>query len=139
MLAPLDWKPFRDVSARSTVGKNRPALDQGASLRSLWRPRPPMTVRGPSGRVYASTALGMRPAHPLRRVAIWVVESTPFEQIVLAAIFLNCAVIAIDSMPARMIEVLLLIAFIMEQLLRILAYGMGWHAGTYVRDPRGAS
>ena len=38
-------------------------------------------------------------------------------------------------MPARTIEVLLLIAFIMEQLLRILACGIGLHAGAYVRDP----
>lgn len=62
-----------------------------------WDP-PAEEVVGQSGKLYASTSLFcLRPYHCLRRLAIEVVESRPFDPIILFAILANCTTMAWES------------------------------------------
>ena len=67
-------------------------------LSALYDPEPPPTVDGPSGRHYHSTSLlCLRPHMEPRRSAIQIVESPPFEPLVMLTIICNCLTMAWES------------------------------------------
>ena len=102
-------------------------------------------VVGPSGKVYRSTSIfclnvWMEP----RRTAIFVIESRPFDPIILVTILCNCATMAWESpldpcctWKAAFIdkcEWTYLFIFTFELVMKILAYGFLMHEGSYLRD-----
>lgn len=104
-------------------------LDSGAS-----------SLVGPSGRLYSNDSWLGSPSWAVRRWAIRIVEASGFESLVLFAIFANCALIAMDSRVddvvryvddaprAKLIhseEDAFVVAFTLESLVRLCAYGPG--------------
>ena len=62
-----------------------------APISTLASSNPPMMAQGPSGWIYHSNSLGcLRPHHFPRRVAINIVESGPFDPLILVTIMANC-------------------------------------------------
>ena len=55
------------------------------------------SLRGPSGRVYSGTSLGLLIWMPPRRYAIMMAESKTFDNIILSIILLNCSTMAWES------------------------------------------
>lgn len=69
-----------------------------APTSALATSNPPQVAQGPSGWVYHSTSLGcLRPHHFPRRIAINVVESGPFDPLILITIMSNCTTMAWSS------------------------------------------
>ena len=102
-------------------------------------------VQGPSGKIYGSTSLvGLRPGDEPRRTAIRLVESRPFDPIILMTILANCGTMAWASpldpcctWKERFIdrcEWVFLGIFTTEMLLKITAYGFMLNRGSYLRD-----
>ena len=102
--------------------------------------------RGPSGRLYSSTSfMCLRPAQQLRYSAIMTVESRFFEPFILLTILANCATMAWESpldppgtLKAKLIndyaEWVYLYIFTAELCVKMLAYGVIGHRGSYLRD-----
>ena len=99
-----------------------------------------------SGRLYEGQSLCFRPADAPRRWAIRLVESRPFDPLVLLTIGANCVLMAWESpldpcctRKADFIaasESVFLAIFTTEMLCKILAYGfLGTGASAYLRDP----
>ena len=64
----------------------------------LERDHPADEVVGDSGKLYISTSLFcLRPHHQPRKSAIYIVESKPFDPIILITIMCNCATMAWES------------------------------------------
>ena len=127
----------------------RSVTDSGpavGTLRDLYGQSPAAEVYGPSGRLYTGTSLCcLRPAQWLRRWAIQLVESKPFDPIILLTIVLNCATMAWESpldpcctRKAAFIDVcewVYLSIFTVEMFVKILAYGFLFNQEAYLRDP----
>ena len=66
-----------------------------APTSTLGGANPPMMAQGPSGWIYHSTSICcLRPFHFPRRVAINIVESPPFDPLILITIMCNCFTMA---------------------------------------------
>ena len=117
-------------------------------LEGLLRRPAAAQVVGPSGRTYSKehTSLwGLRPSHEPRRLAIFIVESRPFDPCVLTVILLNCLTMAWESpldppgtWKAHLIdqcEQIFLYFYTFEMLVKMVAYGVLWHRSAYLRDP----
>ncbi|BFZ10577.1 hypothetical protein BsWGS_13616 [Bradybaena similaris] len=83
--------------------------------------------------------------NPLRKFCIQVVEYKAFEILVLITIFANCVALAIytpypnsDSnyinAALDRIEYVFLVVFLLEGILKIIAYGFVMHQGAYLRN-----
>ena len=83
--------------------------------------------------------------NPLRQVCIRIVEWKPFEWMILLTIFANCVALAIytpfpnnDSnvinQTLERVELIFLVIFTGESVLKILAYGFVFHSGAYLRN-----
>jgi hypothetical protein len=105
----------------------------------------PDEVKGPSGRVYSGEAFScMRPATEPRRTCILLVEHPLFDPIVLCAIMGNCLTMAWESpldpavsWKAGLInfwDACFLIVFTAEMALKMVAYGLLFLQGAYLRD-----
>ena len=102
--------------------------------------------RGIDGRVYGgdSTIFNLPPGYPPRKWAIVLVDAQWFEAIILLTIMTNCLTMAWESpldqpgtYKAHMIlflEHVFLAIFTVELLLKVLAYGLFSHDGSYLRD-----
>ena len=99
-----------------------------------------------SGRLYEGRSLCFWPADAPRRWAIRLVESRPFDPLILVTIGANCVLMAWDSPidpcctpKAKFIassENFFLAVFTLEMLCKILAYGfLGTGPSAYLRDP----
>jgi len=83
--------------------------------------------------------------NPVRKACIRIVEFKPFEWMILLTIFANCVALAIytpypnnDSnyinMTLENVELLFLVIFTLESILKIIAYGFLFHPGAYLRN-----
>ncbi|XP_062842556.1 calcium channel, voltage-dependent, L type, alpha 1S subunit, a [Trichomycterus rosablanca] len=83
--------------------------------------------------------------NPFRRACISIVEWKPFEIIILLTIFVNCVALAVFMpMPEEdtnntnsnleSLEYIFLIIFTLECFLKIVAYGLLFHADAYLRN-----
>ncbi|XP_016371131.1 dihydropyridine-sensitive L-type skeletal muscle calcium channel subunit alpha-1-like [Sinocyclocheilus rhinocerous] len=83
--------------------------------------------------------------NPFRKACINIVEWKPFEIIILLTIFANCVALAVFMpMPEEdtnntnsnleSLEYIFLIIFTMECFLKIVAYGLLFHADAYLRN-----
>ncbi|KAL2090513.1 hypothetical protein ACEWY4_012776 [Coilia grayii] len=83
--------------------------------------------------------------NPFRKACIQIVEWKPFEIIILLTIFANCVALAVFMpMPEEdtnntnsnleSLEYIFLIIFTMECFLKIIAYGLLFHADAYLRN-----
>ena len=106
---------------------------------------PAPIITGPSGRIYHSRSfLCMRPHHEPRRTAICVLESWPFEPIILITIICNCLTMAWESNldppgtpKAAFIsqcESAYLTVYTIEMCVKMLGYGIIFHRRAYLRD-----
>ena len=87
----------------------------------------------------------MRPHHCLRRMAIKAIEQPFFNPIILTTIMCNCTTMAWSSPldpPGTWKEAFItrcenifLTIFVVELLLKVLAYGFVMHSHSYLRDP----
>ena len=76
----------------------RPVQPALRGLDALSAKPPSLEIKGPSGRIYKGTsACGYRPADAPRRLAIRLVESRPFDPLILVTIICNCATMAWES------------------------------------------
>jgi voltage-dependent calcium channel L type alpha-1S len=115
------------------------------SIYALGLRYPPTAVKGASGWIYHSTSFGcMRPSFCLRRLAIHIVESPPFDPLILTTIIVNCATMAWSSpldppgtakqdLLARL-ETVYLAVFTFELVAKMIAYGVFFHTHSYLRD-----
>lgn len=81
------------------------------------------------------------PEHPLRTVARWLVESRPFELLVLLSIFCNLVLLAssyVDESWSSAVETAFLVLFWAELGLKVVAHGWVLDEGSYLRDPLNA-
>ena len=112
---------------------------------ALWSETPPLEVKGHSGRLYGGLAMGcLAPAHSLRRQAISLAESRPFDPIILLTILVNCAMMAWESPldpkgtpKAALLDLcewIVLGIFTFELAVKVVAYGVVTHPGAYLRD-----
>ena len=103
-------------------------------------------VKGASGRLYGGFALcGLRPKHWPRKQAILFVEWPTFDKVILLTILCNCATMAwvspldpLGTPKAAFIDVcewVFLAIFTCELLIKMVAYGLLFHAEAYLRDP----
>ena len=103
-------------------------------------------VRGPSERVYDGTSLYcLRPGSVPRRAAIFLVESRLFDPCILLMIVCNCVTMAWSSPldpPGtwkasfiRSCEQVYLYVFTWELIVKVLAYGLLFTSGAYLKDP----
>jgi hypothetical protein len=79
--------------------------------------------------------------NPLRRFLIWLTKSKGFEAVILVLIVSNTVFLAIEDPKAvdepayeTHSETVYLIAFTAEMLLKILAFGLVFHEGAYLRE-----
>ena len=83
--------------------------------------------------------------NPLRQACIRIVEWKPFEWMILLTIFANCVALAIYTpFPANdsnvinqtleKVELIFLVIFTGESVLKIIAYGFLFHPGAYLRN-----
>jgi len=116
-----------------------------SSFDALWSGPRPTCVRGPSGKLYQGTSLaGLGPAHEPRRSAIWLVESRPFDPLILLTIAANCTTMAWASpldppgtYKATFLDVLewvYLAIFTFELATKVVAYGLVADRESYLRD-----
>ena len=114
-------------------------------IQELCSKRPPAAVQGESGWIYHSTSFAcLRPEHPLRYICIWIVESPPFEPLVLITIVCNCISMAMASpldepgtdkqLLLSILEPIYLYIFTFEMLTKMVAYGIVMHKHSYLRD-----
>merc|ERR1719310_2495659 len=117
-----------------------------APISTLASANPPMTAQGPSGWIYHSTSICcLRPFHFPRRVAINIVESPPFDPLILITIMCNCFTMAWASPMdptgtwkqdfIAVAEWIFLYIFTFELTVKIIAYGFLFHKHSYLRDP----
>lgn len=80
------------------VKLNLPEKDQIFGLEGLVREPPTDRVKGPSGRLYANASLWcMQVHHQPRKAAIYMVESSWFDPLILVTILANCFTMAWES------------------------------------------
>ena len=114
-------------------------------LAALSSDPPADAVVGKDMRRYHSTSLFcLKVHHPFRRTAIRIVESPPFDPIILITIICNCATMGWESPldpegtpKAHFIAVcewVYLIIFTFELLSKVVAYGFAMHSDSYLRD-----
>ncbi|KAG8191964.1 hypothetical protein JTE90_002238 [Oedothorax gibbosus] len=83
--------------------------------------------------------------NPLRKMCISIVEWKPFEYLILLTIFCNCVALAIYTPHACMdsnklnhylekTEYVFLVIFMIECIMKIIAYGFLFHPGAYLRS-----
>lgn len=102
-------------------------------------------VRGPSGHMYRGKACFQWPGSHPRRCAIYLVEAWWFDSLILITILCNCFTMALESpldspgtWRAAVIEdaeIVFILLFSVELVLKVQAYGLLWHKGAYLRDP----
>ncbi|KAL2104069.1 hypothetical protein ACEWY4_000937 [Coilia grayii] len=84
--------------------------------------------------------------NPIRKTAISIVEWKPFEVIILLTILANCISLAIflplpeedtngSNTTLETLEYIFLVIFTVECFLKIVAYGLIFHDGAYLRNP----
>ncbi|KAK9498552.1 hypothetical protein O3M35_003159 [Rhynocoris fuscipes] len=80
----------------------------------------------------------------IRKKAKAIVTWTPFEYIILLVIVVNCIILGFglylpeDNETAQILEkteIYFLIIFIVEMILKCIAYGFAFHPGSYIRNP----
>lgn len=109
------------------------------------RPMQILDIKGPSGHVYRGTSCCLRPGTHPRRCTIYLVETRWFDALILGTILANCFTMMLespldppDTQRAALIEqmeTLFMLIFTAELLLKVVAYGLVWHRGSYLRDP----
>ena len=115
-------------------------------VEALWDHDPPDEVVGRTRTAYFGTSfLCLRPGTEPRRSAIFLVESTWFEPVMLATILTNCVMMALDSpldptdtWKASVIhnaEDAFIAIFTFELVCKVLVNGFLTHEGAYLRDP----
>nr|QFP39652.1 voltage-gated calcium channel subunit alpha 1-like protein [Tridacna squamosa] len=83
--------------------------------------------------------------NPVRKLCIRVVEWKPFEFVILLTIFANCFALAFYTpFPVRdsnetnkaleHVEIIFLVIFTVEAVMKIIAYGFIFHSGAYLRN-----
>ncbi|XP_073723927.1 calcium channel, voltage-dependent, L type, alpha 1S subunit, b [Misgurnus anguillicaudatus] len=83
--------------------------------------------------------------NPFRKTCINIVEWKPFEIIILLTIFANCVALAVflpmpeedtnnTNLTLESLEYIFLIIFTLECFLKIIAYGLLFHDGAYLRN-----
>uniref|UniRef100_A0A8C1LT40 Voltage-dependent L-type calcium channel subunit alpha n=1 Tax=Cyprinus carpio TaxID=7962 RepID=A0A8C1LT40_CYPCA len=83
--------------------------------------------------------------NPFRKTCINIVEWKPFEIIILLTIFANCVALAVflpmpeedtnnTNLTLESLEYIFLIIFTLECFLKIVAYGLLFHEGAYLRN-----
>lgn len=117
------------------------ALDDDDLLDDPERP----FVRGPSGKIYHSTAFFcLKPNQQPRKAAIFTIESKFFDPIILLTIIANCTTMAwespLDPHPTwksdfiDVCEWVYLYIFTFELLAKMFSYGLIMHEHSYLRD-----
>jgi uncharacterized protein YjbI with pentapeptide repeats len=138
-------RQYGDGSAAPSAlpGADEPLPDLGGLLQ---RPAAKAVI-GPSGRVYRGASLlpCLRPGTEPRRTAIFLVESSLFEPMVLTAILLNVVTMAWESpldppgtpkaALLALCESTFLGVYTVELLVKVLAFGFLTSEGAYLRDP----
>ncbi len=121
-------------------------LRQLPGLDALYSSPDEFEVLGPSGKIYREQALFcLLPGYEPRRSAIMFIESRYFDPFILLTILANCATMAWESpldTPGTwkadvigVFEWFFLSIFTSELLIKVLAYGLVMHRGSYLRDP----
>ncbi|KOO32672.1 voltage-gated ion channel superfamily [Chrysochromulina tobinii] len=111
----------------------------------LERDPPAEEVFGDSGKSYGYRVLcRLRVSDQPRKMAIYIVESRPFDPIILLTILANCCTMAWQSPMdpcctpkedfINLCEWIYLYIFTFELMVKILAYGFLLHPGAYLRD-----
>ncbi|GFS86640.1 voltage-dependent calcium channel type D subunit alpha-1 [Nephila pilipes] len=141
------WK--QALGAATTVV---PTAEAGATMPPAVAPVPvvkerkrtqrkgPKVLERPSKALFCLTL-----ENPLRRLCISIVEWKPFEYLILLTIFCNCVALAIYTPHACMdsnrlnhylekTEYLFLVIFMIECIMKIIAYGFLFHPGAYLRS-----
>ncbi|XP_056319530.1 calcium channel, voltage-dependent, L type, alpha 1S subunit, b [Danio aesculapii] len=83
--------------------------------------------------------------NPFRKTCINIVEWKPFEIIILLTIFANCVALAVflpmpeedtnnTNLTLESLEYIFLVIFTLECFLKIIAYGLLFHEGAYLRN-----
>ncbi|XP_064107830.1 muscle calcium channel subunit alpha-1-like isoform X37 [Macrobrachium nipponense] len=121
------------------------APTDGTTQEGRKRPPPRRPVgKPPENRpVRALFCLGLK--NPLRKVCIDVVEWKPFEWFILLTIFANCVALAVytpyphsdsnaTNAKLEQIEVIFMVIFTLECMMKIIAYGFAFHQGAYIRS-----
>ncbi|XP_068234737.1 muscle calcium channel subunit alpha-1-like isoform X6 [Palaemon carinicauda] len=121
------------------------AATDGTTHEGRKRPPPRRPVgKPPENRpVRALFCLGLK--NPLRKVCIDVVEWKPFEWFILLTIFANCVALAVytpyphsdsnaTNAKLEQIEVIFMVIFTLECMMKIIAYGFAFHQGAYIRS-----
>ncbi|XP_073987055.1 voltage-dependent calcium channel type A subunit alpha-1-like [Rhodnius prolixus] len=82
--------------------------------------------------------------NPIRKKAKAIVTWPPFEYIILIVIVVNCVILGFglylpeENETAQILEkteIYFLIIFIVEMVLKCVAYGFAFHPGSYIRNP----
>ena len=145
----IQWQNMNEpemwVTARPFLAPLRNNLSHGplgmVDLQALHTSRPPAEVVGPSGQVYKSTSMWLRPHQEPRRRAIFIVESWWFDPAILITVAANCATLGLHSPadpPSEVfdaIEWAFLAVFTAEMLIKVCAFGFLHHEGAYLRNP----
>ena len=104
-------------------------------------------VGSTSKRTYGSRACCcITPTNPIRRAFISLIEWPWFDRFVLLLIILNCSFLAMQGPPgspdaifnadrAHQFECAFTVLFTIEMVSKMLAMGVAFHSGAYVRDP----
>ena len=127
-------------------GAPTPAPVQYRGLPALDENPPAMQVAGPSGRVYGPTRsfCCLLPSHFPRKLCIQLIESRSFEPFIMFIIILNVILMASESKldpPDTFKSYLLdqsegifLFIYTLEMVMKMVAYGVFMHEGSYLRD-----
>ena len=119
------------------------------AVAALSRSPPPKAVRGTSGWVYTSKSFGVLAIdHPLRRLAIGLVEHPIVDPLILTTILCNLTTMAwaspLDTLDPSLawkmqllawLEWVYLAVFTSELLAKVVACGLICHRHSYLRDP----
>jgi hypothetical protein len=135
---PLTTTNEADGATKDQNGANAPAAP-AAPKRPVRRGGKPQPDR-PERALYCLTL-----KNPLRKLCISIVEWKPFEYLILLTIFANCVALAVytpfpssdhnqTNAVLEKIELVFMVIFTAECVMKVIAYGFMMHPGAYLRN-----